>query len=131
MRSYLLPFLGAMVAYVVANVVVTMSASSNGSILFLLCPAVAAIVADLWHARVSPILSAEHISVVFLPTVVMFAVQILFAVTISTPMGGIGYYMVAFLLYLLVAGLGFAASALVRTLIFGFGYDPDDEAFAY
>ena len=131
MRSYLMPFLGGMVAYMAVNVVVTMLTTSNQSPLFFLCPFVAALVADLWHARLAPVLSVEHLSVVFVPTLIMGLVQIVIAIALGGAFGALGYYLLALLLYLVVAGAAFAVSAMVRTLVFGYGYDADQEASAY
>lgn len=131
MRSYVMPFLGGMVAYVVVNVVVTMVATSNHSLLFFLCPFVAAIVADLWHARMSPVFSVEHLSLVFVPTLVMALGQAVLAIAIGGALGALGYYLLALLLYLVVAGIGFAVSAMVRILVFGYGYDAEQEALAH
>lgn len=131
MRSYLMPFLGGMVAYAVVNVVVTMLVTSNRSLLFFLCPFVAAIVVDLWHARLSPVFSVEHLSLVFVPTLVMGLTQIVIAIALGGALGAFGYYLLALLLYLVVAGMGFAVSAMVRILVFGYGYDVEQEAPAY
>lgn len=130
MRSYILPCLGALVAYMVVNIVVTMLTTFNQSPLFFLCPFVAALVADLWHARFAPVLSVEHLSVVFVPTLIMGLVQIVIAIALGGAFGALGYYLLALLLYLVVAGAAFAVSAMVRILVFGYGYDADQEASA-
>lgn len=126
-----MPFLGALVAYMVVNIVVTIMTTSDQSPLFFLCPLVAALVADLWHARWAPVLSVEHVSVVFIPTLIMGLVQIVFVIALGGAFGALGYYLLALLLYLVVAGATFLVSAMVRILVFGYGYDTDQEASAY
>ena len=131
MRSYLLPFLAALVSYVVVNVLLMMLVASDQSPLFFLCPLVAAVVADIWHARMAPVYSVEHVSLVFLPILVIGLAQMAIAIAVGSAIGNIGYYLLALLLYLVVAGVAFAVSAMVRILVFGYGYDTDQEAAAY
>ncbi|WP_156798189.1 hypothetical protein [Brevibacterium mcbrellneri] len=66
-----------------------------------------------------------------MPTLVMGLTQIVIAIALGGALGALGYYLLALLLYLVVAGMGFAVSAMVRILVFGYGYDVEQEAPAY
>lgn len=131
MRLHLTPVIAGATAYAVVNALLSMASTNPRSILYFLCPVVSAIVADIWHAKRARVLSSLHLMVVLLPTVIMYAVQLGFALTVSTPMGGPGYYALALLTYCVASLIGFAMSATVRTLVFDYGYDTDQAEFEY
>lgn len=131
MRLHLPPVIAGAATYAAVNVLLSMASTNPRSILYFLCPLLSAVVADIWHAKRAEALSSLHIIVVLLPTVIMYVVQLGFALTISTPMGGPGYYALALLTYCVASLIGFAISATVRTLIFDYGYDTDDAELGY
>ena len=125
MQKLIFSVVGGVAAYMLTNFIVSFAVNDPRHILFLLCPAAAAIVADLWHAKAAPILSGSHLAAVFLPVIIMFAIQLGLTTLSGAARGGAGYYLSALGIYLAVAAAAFAVSAFVRTVLFSYSFDPE------
>lgn len=125
MQKTVFAIIGGIAAYVVLNVIVSKVSSDPQSAFFLLCPLGAAVLSDLWHARVSPILSALHLFAVYVPVVLMGFVQVMIAVATSGEFASVGWYLAGLAINLVVATVGFSASAAVRSMVFDYRFDAD------